>query len=245
MTTWSRKLCLVTALLVAGALLPALAFGVCAWKRSVPGWAEKVVIAAFHIVYHHRQTFNDTHWLGTEVQKTPLDLWVYQELIHELRPDLIVETGTYKGGSALFMASICDLENNGQVATVDTEEYPGRPQHSRIRYLRGSSTSSGIIEQFKALASGQRTVLVALDSDHAKQHVLNELRLYSGLVTKGSYLIVEDTHFNGHPILPHFGPGPREAVEEFLKENRDFVADRGREKYLLTFNAGGYLRRVR
>lgn len=196
-------------------------------------------------MYHHRQTFNDTHWLGTEIQKTPLDLWVYQELIHELRPDLIVETGTYKGGSALFMASICDLENNGQVATVDIEEYPGLPQHSRIRYLRGSSTSPGVIEQFKALASGQRTVLVASDSDHAKQHVLNELRLFSGLVTKGSYLIVEDTHFNGHPILPHFGLGPREAVEEFLKENRGFVADREREKYLLTFNAGGHLRRVR
>lgn len=245
MTTLFRRLCLVTALLAAGALLPLLAFGVCAWRRIVPGWAEKVAIAAFHIVYHHRETFNDTYWLGTQVQKTPLDLWVYQELIHELRPDLIIETGTYKGGSALFMASICDLENNGQVATVDIQEYPGLPRHSRIRYLRGSSTSPGIIEQFKALAAGQRTVLVALDSDHAKQHVLNELRLYSGLVTKGSYLIVEDTHVNGHPIRPHFGPGPREAVEEFLKENRNFVADRGREKYLLTFNAGGYLRRVR
>ncbi|MGA2325124.1 MAG: CmcI family methyltransferase [Bryobacteraceae bacterium] len=243
--TLFRRLCSITALLVVGALLPVLGFGFYAWKRAVPAWAEKTVIAAFHIVYHHRQTFNDTHWLGTEVQKTPLDLWVYQEIIHELRPDLIVETGTYKGGSALFMASICDLENHGQVATVDIEEYPGRPQHGRIRYLLGSSTAPGIIEQFKALAAGQRTVLVSLDSDHAKQHVLNELRLYSGLVTKGSYLIVEDTHFNGHPILPHFGPGPREAVQEFLKENQDFVADRGREKYLLTFNAGGFLRRVR
>lgn len=232
-------------LLAFAALLLVLVGVYYAWRRAVPGWAAGPVTAAFHILYHHRQTFNNTYWLGTPVQKTPLDLWVYQEIIQELRPGLIIETGTFKGGSALFMASVCDLIGHGQVATVDIEELPGRPRHSRIQYLLGSSTSPDIVAQFRALAAGKTTVMVDLDSAHSMEHVLNELRLYSGLVTKGSYLIVEDTHFNGHPILPHFGPGPREAVEAFLKENRDFVVDHSREKFLLTFNRGGYLRRIR
>jgi len=241
----SRKQRGVGILLVVIALLPALIIGYYVWKKAVPHWAENAVIDAFHIVYHRRQTFNNTYWLGTNVQKTPMDLWVYQEIVHELRPDLIIETGTYKGGSALYLASLCDLENNGQVATVDIEAYPNRPQHKRIQYLLGSSTSPAIVEQFKSLAAGKRTVMVDLDSAHSMQHVLNELRLYSPMVTKGSYLIVEDTHFNGHPILRHFGPGPTEAVQAFLKENHDFVIDKEREKLLLTFNAGGYLRKIK
>ncbi len=87
--------------------------------------------------------------------------------------------------------------------------------------------------------------MVVLDSDHHRDHVLNELRLYNGLVSPGCYLIVEDTHFNGHPILPKFGPGPFEAVDEFLRTNTAFVRDRTRERFLLTFNPGGYLKRLK
>lgn len=87
--------------------------------------------------------------------------------------------------------------------------------------------------------------MVILDSDHSKVHVLNELRIYSKLVTKGNYLIVEDTCINGHPVCQGFGPGPMEAVEEFLKENQDFVVDRTREKFYLTFNPKGGLRRIK
>ncbi len=216
-------------------------------KKPALAWGWSKVPDAFHVLYHRQgaQTFNNTYWLGTPVQKTPLDLWVYQEILTELRPDLIIETGTYKGGSALFLASICDLLNHGEVATVDIEEYPNLPKHSRIRYLHGSSTAPEIIEQFKSLAAGKRAVVVFLDSAHTKDHVLNELKLYSPFVTKGSYIVVEDTHFNGHPILPHHGPGPMEALDDFLKENRAFAIDSSREKFLLTFNPRGYLRKVR
>ena len=87
--------------------------------------------------------------------------------------------------------------------------------------------------------------MVVLDSDHHKQHVLNELRIYSKFVTRGSYLIVEDTNINGHPVLPKFGPGPMEAVSQFLQENKDFVVDKTREKFYLTQNPNGYLIKLR
>lgn len=93
--------------------------------------------------------------------------------------------------------------------------------------------------------SGHDSVMVILDSDHRKDHVLKELRAYSQYVTVDSYLIVEDTNINGHPVYPDYGPGPMEAVEESLKEDDRFAVDRTKEKLLLTFNPGGYLRRVR
>ena len=86
--------------------------------------------------------------------------------------------------------------------------------------------------------------MVILDSDHRKDHVVDELRLYSPLVTKGSYLIVEDTNINGRPVFPGFGPGPAEAVDDFLAATTAFERDLSRERFFVTFNPGGYLRRV-
>jgi cephalosporin hydroxylase len=111
--------------------------------------------------------------------------------------------------------------------------------------LLGSSTSKEIVEKIKNSIKDKDRVMVILDSDHSKVHVLNELRIYSELVTRGSYLIVEDMCLNGHPVYPGFGLGPMEAVEEFLKESKDFVADRRREKYYITFNPKGYLKRIK
>ena len=88
-------------------------------------------------------------------------------------------------------------------------------------------------------------LLVLLDSDHSREHVLDELRAYSPLVTPGSYVIVEDTNLNGHPVWPDFGPGPMEAVDIFLSESDDFVIDTSREKFYLTWNPRGYLKRVK
>ena len=100
------------------------------------------------------------------------------------------------------------------------------------------------LEHVRRAAEGAETVLVVLDSDHRKEHVLEELRLYAPLVTPGSYLVVEDTILNGHPVSPDFGPGPMEAAEEFLRGNPEFTSDRRREKLYLTFNPKGYLRRA-
>jgi cephalosporin hydroxylase len=171
-------------------------------------------------------------------------MWVYQEIIHEVKPDVIIETGTMDGGSALFMASMCDLVGQGKVISIDIAEREGRPQHDRITYLLGSSTSEEIVHRVRGLINGQEKVLVVLDSDHRMEHVLAELQIYSQMVTFGSYMIVEDTNMNGHPVAPEFGPGPMEAVQEFLKDSDAFEIDKRLEKFYLTFNPNGFLRKV-
>lgn len=199
----------------------------------------------FHEQYYDSGVWRNTFWLGVETLKCPLDLWIYQEILFETRPRFIVECGTAAGGSALFLASVCDLLGGGEVITIDIEERADRPSHQRITYLRGSSVSVEIVQEVKGIIRDAQPVIVILDSDHGEEHVLNELRLYSEVVTEGSYLIVEDTNVNGHPVFQLHGPGPMEAVEKFLRETDRFVADREREKFFITFNPKGYLKKLK
>lgn len=206
---------------------------------------DQEVVDAFHRLYYglQDQTREHNSWLGVKTWKCPLDMWVYQELLFRTRPDVVVETGTYKGGSAYFMAGVLDLMGHGRVLTVDIDRDDDRPRHERIEYLTGSSVEPSVVDRVRAEAANSDTVLVILDSDHHRDHVLAELRTYSGMVTPGSYLIVEDTNINGHPVRAEYGPGPREAVEIFLAGTTEFVPDAACEKFLLTWNGGGYLRR--
>jgi len=219
------------------------------FKRPVTiSTASGKIVRDFQLLYYEigevGGTWMDTRWLGCRVLKCPLDLWVYQELIYETRPELIIETGTCEGGSAWFMACVCDALGHGQIISIDIETKPSRPSHPRIEYWAGSSTSPQIIEKVNYAANGKK-VLVILDSDHSKQHVLMELHSYAPLVNIGSYLIVEDTNLNGHPANPEHGPGPMEAVDEFLLVNGNFEIDQSREKFLMTFNPRGFLKRFR
>lgn len=208
---------------------------------------DRKVIEEFHKLFYRSldQTWNQTFWLGVPALKCPLDLWVFQEIIFETRPDWIIEAGTFKGGSALFMANVMDAIGHGNIVTIDIEDFPGKPSHERITYLLGSSTSEEIVKQVRGRIGENDKVMVVLDSDHKAEHVLNELRIYGPLVSKGLYLVVEDTNVNGHPVVPRFGPGPTEALEEFLKEDDSFEVDKAREKFLLTFNPRGFLRKTR
>lgn len=204
--------------------------------------------SSFHSLYYDSGflggTWADTRWLGVQTLKCPLDLWEYQETLFELKPDFIIESGSAHGGSALYFASLCDIFGKGKVISIDVEGNRKRPVHERITYLTGPSTSPSINKQVKELVGGARSVIVILDSDHHKDYVLREMDSFKSLVTKGSYLVVEDTNLGGHPVFREFGPGPMEAVKEFLKFNPDFKADPTREKHLLTFFPSGWLKRM-
>jgi cephalosporin hydroxylase len=203
---------------------------------------ESQIVERFNRLYYNSPTWTKTYWLGVRTQKAPSDLWIYQEILHETRPDVIVETGTADGGSALYLASMCDLVGHGRVITIDIEpENPTLPKHERIRYVRGrSSVDPGLDLE---LGPSSR-VMVILDSDHTEAHVRAELERFAPLVSPGCYLIIEDTNINGHPVLPTFGPGPMEAAQEFLATHPEFEVDRGRERHLVTMHPRGYLRRV-
>ena len=213
-------------------------------RALTDSWPARMLDSAFSWAYYNNAVWQRTEWLGTRVMKLPLDLWMYQEMLNELRPDLIVETGTAHGGSALYLASICDLLDHGEIVTIDIVGNDARPTHPRIEYVTSSSIDPALVQDVRRRAEG-KNVLVILDSAHDRQHVLEELRLYSPLVPVGGYVIVEDTNVNGHPVARKHGPGPKEAVDAFLTETDAFVIDREREKFRVTFNPGGYLRRVR
>jgi cephalosporin hydroxylase len=216
-------------------------------ERKFVSWGADWITNNFHRLYYFApgRTWRNTYWFGVPVQKCPLDLWIYQEILQEIRPSLIIETGTHRGGSALFLAGMCDLIGSGRILTIDIEVMEPRREHPRITYLEGSSTAPEILEQVRSHIEPDDSVLVILDSDHSLHHVSRELNSYSELVTPGSYLLVEDTNLNGHPIAsPLPQPGPMEVVEAFLRTNESFVPDREREKFFLTFNPKGYLRRL-
>jgi cephalosporin hydroxylase len=197
-------------------------------------------VGPFHRLYHERRAWQQTYWFGVQTLKNPFDLWIYQEIVHRTRPDVIVETGTHAGGSALYLASMMDVIDHGRVITIDVAEME-RPAHPRVTYLTGSSTDPVIVDRARAEAGGSRA-MVLLDSDHSKDHVTAELAAYASLVPSGNYLVVEDT--SADILFDGFGPGPHAAVEEFLSSSGDFVRDEECEKFLFTSQPGGYLRRV-
>lgn len=205
---------------------------------------DRAAVSRAHDVLYESDAWTEATWLGAQALKNPLDLWIYQEIVFETRPQLIVETGTYRGGSALYLASLCDLMDSGEVLSIDIqpvrEDYPSHP---RVTYLGGrSSTDPEVVDEVRERAGG-RPILVILDSDHSQKHVEAELAVYAPLVPVGSYVIVEDSNIG--QIRKDLMPGPLEAVETFLAQADEFVIDREREKFLITFNPSGYLRRVR
>ena len=189
-------------------------------------------------------------WFGIQTEQNPNDVWITQEIISEIKPDFIIETGTHKGGSALLWATIlAQINPQGKVITIDIEDRSEEARKfaiakDKIEFIIGSSADINIINSIKKRVAGKK-VLVILDSDHSRAHVLNELSLYWEMVPVGSYLIVQDTNINGHPVYHSFGPGPMEAVNEFLSTNDKFVADQTRERLLFTMHPRGYLKRVK
>jgi cephalosporin hydroxylase len=141
----------------------------------------------------------------------------------------------------MFMASICDMLQKGQVVTIDVTDRSDQPARDTVTYLHGSSTAPEIRAEVESIVrqhSDSPTVMVVLDGPQDAEHVLEELRIYHELVGPGSYLIVDDTNVNSDPVEPGFGPGPTEAIETFLSENDAFFVRTDMEKFHLTFNPG-------
>lgn len=206
---------------------------------------DPLITSLFHrSFYAGLEATWDLSWMGVACLKNPLDLWMYQELLHRNRPDVLVECGTHEGGSALFFAHMFDLIGHGRVISIDIRARPGKPRHPRIEYLAMSSTSLECVHALTERIQLSETVMAVLDSDHSQAHVRKELELYGAMVTKGQYLVVEDTNLNGHPVSRSFGPGPMEALLDFLKTNRQFEVDRRQERLKVTFSPGGWLKRV-
>ena len=205
---------------------------------------DRAAVARAHNVLYESDAWTRARWLGAQALKNPLDLWVYQEIVFDTRPELVVETGTYRGGSALYLASVLDLVGAGEVISIDVEPIrDDYPQHPRITYLGGrSSTDAAVVDEVRKRAAG-RPILVILDSDHSQAHVEAELAVYAPLVPVGCYVIVEDSNIGR--IRKDLMPGPLEAIETFLASTSEFEIDREREKFLITFNPSGYLKRVK
>lgn len=233
------------------------------------GQTKQGIIDDFHklsysAAYEEGLTWQRTQWLGFPLFKMPQDLLTLTDVIWQVKPHLIIETGTAAGGSALFMASYCDAVGSGKILTIDMRPMDRNyPAHPRIAFLGGrSSVDPDVLAEvnrwhdFYAVArtygeapntftSPGGPVMVILDSDHSKAHVLKELDAYADFVTPGSYMVVEDTNVGpGRPVLHEHGPGPWHALEEWLPKHPEFKVDERVARWQL-FSQHTWLRRTR
>jgi cephalosporin hydroxylase len=208
-------------------------------------------------------------WMGRPIIQYPQDIMAMQEIIWDVKPDLIIETGIAHGGSLIFYASLMTLlGNNGHVLGIDIDirehnrkEIEKHPMYDKITMFEGSSIDKDIVEKVFQFAKNYKKVLVVLDSNHAGNHVLQECRSYSPLVKKGSYLVVMDTNtelvFQNKQAqnveLPEYmvrpwglGDNPMTGLQDFLKENDRFKIDETIDNKLqISCAPNGYLRCIK
>lgn len=209
------------------------------------------------IPYKYSYNFS---WMGRPIIQFPQDMVAMQEIIWEVKPDLVIEMGIAHGGSLIFYASILELlGGEGRVVAVDIDirqhnrvEIEKHPMAKRISMIEGSSVDEATAKKVREFVKDDMKVLVVLDSHHTHNHVLEELRLYSPLVTKGSYLVVfdtvvEDLPADSFPDRPWGkGDNPKTAVWEFLKNNDRFVIDKEiQDKLVITVAPDGYLKCIK
>ncbi len=213
----------------------------------------------FNEVSHTAQYSYNFSWMGRPIIQYPQDMIAMQEIIWEVKPDLIIETGIAHGGSLIYYASLLELIGKGEVLGIDIDirthnkiEIEKHPMCKRITMIEGSSISDVTILKVKEIADGKNTILVVLDSNHTHLHVIKELELYAHFVSINSYLVVFDTIVEDLPSNYFkekrpwgIGNNPQTAVQEFLKSNKNFVIDENIDnKLLISVAPKGYLKRV-
>jgi cephalosporin hydroxylase len=219
-----------------------------AGRRRMQHAFEQVVVRrlAATVVVRRTGNFSTVHWLGRPMWQNVTDAFLLQETVVECDIDLVVECGTNRGGSAFFLATIFDQRGgDGHVVTIDVESLVDF-EHPRITFLVGSSVDSEVVDRVRDIVAARRprSVLVILDSDHRRAHVLREALIYADFVTPGSYLFVQDGIIDELPMMRRDRPGPLRAVEEFLRRDPRFSIDRERsERYLIGHSPAGWLRR--
>lgn len=182
-------------------------------------------------------------WFGVHIHKNPLDLFLYQELLASVRPDYIIETGAFRGGSTLFFAHMTQLLGHGHVISIDSE---GRwdsaaARHPNVTCILGNSADPDIVTHVTRVTENSR-VFVILDSDHSSEHVLAELRAYSKFIQPGHFLVVEDTIIN-HPY-PTAESSPWEAVDTFLAETPSWMLHSNCNRLGFSLANHGFLQRL-
>jgi len=198
-------------------------------------------------------------WMGVPIIQLPADIMATQEVIWKTKPDIIIETGVARGGSLIFMASILEIIGKGKVIGVDIdirqhnrESIEAHPLSKRINLVEGGSVDTDILAEVRSHIRKDSKVMVVLDSDHSRSHVLNECRAYGPMVTQGCYLVVADT-LVGHveekdaptnrSKLWFKGNDPLSSTNDYLKENDRFeIDDEINGKLVLSSSPGGYLK---
>ena len=222
-------------------------------SSDIKAWLDAPLVS--WINYHNREAGGQVRWMGIRTLKIALDAWIYQEILYDVRPDIVLEIGNKYGGSTLFLAGMCELLGHGRVLALDWDHEQFQAQHDRIDLLTGDCSNPTIVAAVHERCQGKK-VLIIHDAIHSKEGKLRDLRLYSGLVSPGSYFIVEDT-FAGlpgvatgrdtertAPLLMQRTDTPLQAIEEFLIDHPEFEIDRARERYILSHNYHGFLRRM-
>jgi cephalosporin hydroxylase len=189
--------------------------------------------------------WNEETWLGHPVTSAPSDLFAYQQIITSGRPDWVIETGPGAGGRTLFLASICELIDHGQVIAIGEGLSDDLPAHPRITYVDGSPSAAETVERVAAMVGPDPHALVLIGGCAHRNVTQQEFEAYSRFVPPGSYVVVTDTVVNGNPVWAGFGPGPFEAVKQILAGHGEFATDYEPERHSFTFNPGGFLKRTR
>ncbi len=217
--------------------------------------------ATFNIESNKAQYSYNFSWMGRPIIQYPQDMMAMQEIIWDLKPDLIIETGIAHGGSLIYYASILELIGKGEIVGIDIDirehnrnEIEKHPMFKRITMIQGSSIDPAIVAEVETHTKGKQTILIALDSNHTNEHVLAELKMYSPFVSLNSYLVVYDTiveklpadYMPGHKRPWGIGDNPMTALNTFIEENPQFEIDKSiNNKLLISVAPDGYLKRIK